>query len=91
MRQLEDANLVADIVLGRSRSRKLSELPSEHSWPAPPDDRGDLEHSRHAPKHHTLDISLVVIAGLVPAIHLVKAWTAGTSPVVTMGRRLCFK
>ncbi|WP_295414293.1 hypothetical protein [Devosia sp.] len=26
----------------------------------------------------------VVIAGLVPAIHLASAWTTGTSPVVTM-------
>ena len=25
----------------------------------------------------------VVIAGLVPAIHLASAWTTGTSPVVT--------
>jgi len=29
---------------------------------------------------------LVVIAGLVPAIHFAEAWTTGTSPVVTIDR-----
>ncbi len=29
------------------------------------------------------DPLLIVIAGLVPAIHRAAAWTTGTSPVVT--------
>ena len=29
-------------------------------------------------------LSYVVIAGLVPAIQFLEAWTTGTSPVVTM-------
>ena len=37
------------------------------------------------PRVKDVSRAFVVIAGLVPAIHLARAWTTGTSPVVTVG------
>lgn len=37
MRQLDDANLSAEIVLGRDHGKTLAELLPEHEWPAPLD------------------------------------------------------
>ncbi|WP_338721133.1 hypothetical protein [Devosia sp. XK-2] len=35
MRQLDDANLSAQVILGKDRSRTLAELLPEHAWPEP--------------------------------------------------------
>jgi cytidine deaminase len=35
MRQLDDTNLAAEVVLGDNRSAPLSDLLPEHAWPAP--------------------------------------------------------
>ena len=35
MRQLDDANLSAEVILGRHSSKSLAELLPEHAWPAP--------------------------------------------------------
>lgn len=35
MRQIDDANIGTEVVLGRARSARLSELLPEHEWPEP--------------------------------------------------------